>query len=103
MTGNGTTRGHTIPHTMAAASPAAERVQADRDALPEGTTPAEKAEVVRRLIAGHPQRRLALSAQAAVRIARLRHEGKTWREVAMLLGLSPSPVRAIHARAAARI
>jgi hypothetical protein len=53
MTGNGTTRGHAIPHTIAAASPAAEGVQADRDALPEGTTPAEKAEIVRRLITRH--------------------------------------------------
>jgi uncharacterized protein YjbI with pentapeptide repeats len=68
MTGNGTTRGHAIPHTIAAASPAAEGVQADGDALPEGATPAEKAEIVRRLIAGHPQRRLALSAQAGARV-----------------------------------
>jgi uncharacterized protein YjbI with pentapeptide repeats len=36
--------------------------QIDEEALPEGATPAEKAEFVRRLTAKHPQRRLALSA-----------------------------------------
>jgi hypothetical protein len=48
MTGNGTARGHAIPtcasRTMAAARPAAEWGQANTDALPEGATPAEKAE-----------------------------------------------------------
>ena len=58
MTGNGTACGHVIltfaPRTMAATSPAVERVQANGGALPEGATPAENAEIVRRLIAGHP-------------------------------------------------
>jgi uncharacterized protein YjbI with pentapeptide repeats len=71
MTGNGTARGHVIPtfapRTMAAAS-SAETVQVDGDALPEGATPAEKAEIVRRLIAGHPQGRLALSAPGGGRV-----------------------------------
>jgi hypothetical protein len=58
MTDNGTACGHVIltfaPRTMAATSPAVEGVQANGGALPEGATPAEKAEIVRRLLAGHP-------------------------------------------------
>jgi hypothetical protein len=57
MTGSGTACGHVIltfaQRTMAT-SPAVERVQANGGALPEGATPAEKAEIVRRLLAGHP-------------------------------------------------
>src|SRR5918911_123921 len=50
-----------VPRTMADVAPL-EGVQINEEALPEGATPAEKAEFVRRLTAKHPQRRLALSA-----------------------------------------
>ena len=40
----------------------------DDDALPEGALPAEKAEIVRGLIAGHPEGRLALSARGGGRV-----------------------------------
>jgi uncharacterized protein YjbI with pentapeptide repeats len=71
VTGNGTARGHVIlsfaPRTMAAAS-AAEGGHIDADALPEGATPAEKAEIVRGLIARHPQGRLALARPGGGRV-----------------------------------
>jgi hypothetical protein len=56
MTGNGTAHGHVIPtfapRTMAATAP--KRVQIDGGALPEGATPAEKAEIMRGLAIRHP-------------------------------------------------